>query len=495
MIYDHVVIGAGISGMTAALTLSKNGFRVALVEGSKKIGPILRGFYRDGVYFDTGFHYTGGLQNGAILNTFFRYLGIDSHVVKKPFRENGFDVFRCPRSGFEFSFPYGFERIEARLCDVFPDENEAVSTYLSTISRNCESRPYLNLDAEIVPFQAMKSIHGQSLQTFLDHLTENRLLKQVLSTHCFLHGVPPFEAPLQNHSAIVGPYYRSVHGLEGGGRSLVKAMGAALKKAGTDVFCGHRVTEIQFSDPGELESVRLDNGRSLSCRACISTIHPKSLLDLVPEALLRPVYRKRIQHLEETPSAHILFGVCDEPLELLSGRNLFLLPDPTAAGLGEDEPFARRPVFISALNYNGSGKSHSFIAICPARIEQLDPWKASKSGSRSPDYTRFKQDIGVELQHLIETGCPELKGKVTYVDHSTPLTIRDFTNTPFGSMYGVKHKIDQYNPMPVTRLHNLFLAGQAVVAPGVLGGMISGFLVCGNILGHERLREEFRKWK
>jgi all-trans-retinol 13,14-reductase len=34
MKYDYVIIGAGVSGMTAALILAKNGFDVALVEKS-----------------------------------------------------------------------------------------------------------------------------------------------------------------------------------------------------------------------------------------------------------------------------------------------------------------------------------------------------------------------------------------------------------------------------------------------------------------------------
>jgi all-trans-retinol 13,14-reductase len=45
----------------------------------------------------------------------------------------------------------------------------------------------------------------------------------------------------------------------------------------------------------------------------------------------------------------------------------------------------------------------------------------------------------------------------------------------------------------VTRLGNLYLAGQSIVAPGVLGAMISGFVACGSFLGHDRLRSELKK--
>jgi all-trans-retinol 13,14-reductase len=68
-------------------------------------------------------------------------------------------------------------------------------------------------------------------------------------------------------------------------------------------------------------------------------------------------------------------------------------------------------------------------------------------------------------------------------------------NNPFGSIYGVKHKIGQFNPMPVTKSKTLYLAGQAVVAPGIMGAVISAFLVCGFIIGHEQLLTQLQQFK
>jgi all-trans-retinol 13,14-reductase len=49
------------------------------------------------------------------------------------------------------------------------------------------------------------------------------------------------------------------------------------------------------------------------------------------------------------------------------------------------------------------------------------------------------------------------------------------------------------NPIPLTKIPNLYLAGQAVTAPGILGTMMSAFLACGYIVGHETLRKELRQ--
>ena len=107
MKYDYVIIGGGVSGMTTAIILAKNSFNVALVEKSKKTAPLIRGFTRKGVYFDTGFHHTGGLGDGEILDTLFHYLGLADRLEKIPFDPDGFDLLLCRDTGFEFRFPYG----------------------------------------------------------------------------------------------------------------------------------------------------------------------------------------------------------------------------------------------------------------------------------------------------------------------------------------------------------------------------------------------------
>ncbi|MEW5908461.1 MAG: NAD(P)/FAD-dependent oxidoreductase [Thermodesulfobacteriota bacterium] len=491
MIYDYAVIGAGAAGMTSALVLAKHGRSVALIESSGQIGPLLRGFKRKGVFFDTGFHYTGGLGDGEILDIFFRYLGLSNHLQKEPFDPNGFDLFRFPNIDFEFLFPYGYDRIEQRLCDAFPEETSAVSNYLQNIMESCRGRPYLNLNADMGSLQGMKAVHGTTLQEHLDNLSTNSLLNRILSTHCFLHGATPTETSFINHAAIVGPYYQSVNGVQGGGRSIVDAFHTELTGLGVDLFCGHPVIRISPASDGSLKQLHADNDQTIFCRSCICTIHPITMLQLIPPSVFRPGYVNRINGLEETLSAYILYGISRNPISSLANRNIFLYPKSDIPGFHQDMPIAERPVFMSGMKTNGDGRNgYGFIAICPANFRETVRWKDSHTGRRPAEYDEFKTQVAADLKTHAENICPELKGQITFMELSTPLTLRDFSQTPFGSMYGVKHRVGQYNPMPVTRLKGLYLAGQAVVAPGLLGAVISGLLACGNILGHDFLRKE-----
>ena len=84
---------------------------------------------------------------------------------------------------------------------------------------------------------------------------------------------------------------------------------------------------------------------------------------------------------------------------------------------------------------------------------------------------------------------PELKSKIILSESSTPLTNRDYTNSPNGSIYGIKHSMDQMKA-PIrarTKLNNFFYTGQSLIFPGIVGVTITSFVTCSDILGQQHL--------
>ena len=492
MKYDFIVIGAGVSGLTSAITLARNGNQVALLEKANCTAPLLRGFTRRGVHFDTGFHYTGGLGAGEPLDIFLRYLGVADRVTSFPFDAEAFDLFRCEDPGFEFRVPTGYARLEESLCTAFPGEVAAIRSYLSQVRFTCAELPYLNLELEIGPNSALKRILGVSLRETLDALTGNELLKSLLSMHCLLYGVSSNEVSFSQHAAIVGNYYQSVSGIRGGGLSLARAFDDQLAELGVEVFCSSTVTGIEVAAGGAISGVRLAGGASLSCHAAIATVHPRMLLNLAPEGTFRQVYRKRLNSLEETVSAFLCFALSEHPIPSLSGANRFLLPDAGCIHELGRRPIGEGPIYLSGAYREGALEPEGFIGISPALFSETSAWESSRFGKRPEEYRRFKGEALVRMQSQIERAYPDLAGNIRSIEGSTPLTIREFCSTPLGGLYGVKHMVGQYNPLPTTRIPGLFLAGQAVVAPGVMGAVLSGFLACGTILGHDVMRKELK---
>jgi all-trans-retinol 13,14-reductase len=491
MNYEYVVIGGGISGMTTALILAKHGCRVALVERSGKIAPTVRGFTRSGLFFDTGFHYSGGLEPGGPLDIFFRYLGLSDNIETYLFKKDGFDSLRCLDPRFEFPYPYGYDKLKESFHRAFPGDKKAVDEYFRTVKKIYSSLPYVDLDARGEPV-SFSAVTGPSLQEFLDGLTDNGLLKCVLSMHCFLYGVSPGEIPFANHACIAGSFYESVSGITGGGQSLANAFEASLEKIGVNVYCGQAAEKILVSGDGIVCGILLKDGSTLNCSGCVSTIHPHQLLEMVPDHLFRPAYVNRLKGLEDTSSACILFATCSTPVKDLQGSNLFIFPRPDFSFFNTDLAVEERPLYITAARSNGGPEKNGFIAICPMSNTMTQRWSDSTTGKRPAEYELFKQEMTEKVRCFIEASCPDIAGRIIDMECATPLTLRDYTNSPYGSIYGVKHRVGQYNPMPVTRLKGLYLAGQATTAPGIIGAIMSGFIACENIFGRNHLQEELK---
>ncbi|MBI9095663.1 MAG: NAD(P)-binding protein [Sphaerochaeta sp.] len=50
--YEYIIVGLGLSGLTAAAHLSKAGFSVLVLEKTPTCGGLLNSFSRDGYVFD-----------------------------------------------------------------------------------------------------------------------------------------------------------------------------------------------------------------------------------------------------------------------------------------------------------------------------------------------------------------------------------------------------------------------------------------------------------
>ncbi len=80
-IYDAIIVGGGIAGMTSAAYIAKHGAKVLLLEKNEKVGGLINSFWRDGFLFDGGVR---ALESAGIILPMLRELGIEIERVKSP---------------------------------------------------------------------------------------------------------------------------------------------------------------------------------------------------------------------------------------------------------------------------------------------------------------------------------------------------------------------------------------------------------------------------
>lgn len=488
MAYDSIIIGSGLSGLTCALLLARSGKRVLVLEQHGQPAPVVRGFRRAGIYFDSGFHYVGGLGDGGAFQPLFKHLGLADRLTLSEYNPEGFDRLKVTSSGESLSLPVGFDQIKAKLIRKFPSLKVEIEDYLNVIEKKWCCYPYLDLDVDISDF-GMESVHGESLKQRLEVFSAAPELQSLLSMHALLYGVDPSEASATHNAQVSGSYYHSVHGIKGGGKALVDAYLELLNDVGVAVRCQAEVESL-LTTSGQVSGVRLAGGEEISATEVIATQNPTLLPQIVPAGVLRPAYLKRIKNLRQTMSAYVLFGRTSQPLEILDRCNLFIQPQAGVFTSGAKLPLEQRSCYLTSAGQDTSGHSNGIIGIVPAEYDEVVEYSAGKN-DRCSGYAEKKDQLAKKIKKILVQGCPEL-ADLEILDLATPLTLRDYSLAPEGAIYGVGHFVGQYNPHPVTRLPGLFLSGQAIAAPGLLGAVVAAYITCGSIIGHELLRGEIK---
>jgi phytoene dehydrogenase-like protein len=486
--YDHIVVGSGASGLTMALLLAMNGNSVLMLEKSPFIGGSLARFSRRGIPFDTGFHFTGGFQRGGILADILSLLGIRDAIepifLTGP-SENSF-VFESHEKTFEH--PNGIAAIKKQFKDYFPGETSAIDRYFQKVQSVCDRTPSLNIRENIIAPPNLEEDY-LSLDGVLKDLTPDPLLRGLLSGYAMCYGVRPDEISFANHSRMVLNFYESIAFVKDGGDAFVRAFQHKLEKLDVEIRTGTHIVELADIRENRVGRFILSTGEEVAADTCVLTIHPKEILKILPEKHFSRAFAGRVSSFEASAGFFSLFATirpgCSDPHPDAAIVSLF--PDADVNNL-MDPSYTGTPalVVIKSPDRTATGSGQGICILEPAFAGQVAPWQDSRRGARPEGYLAYKQArIEAIKSHLFST-FPEYRECLDIIDAGSMLTFRDYLNSPDGSAYGVKQKMQQFNLVGKLPLHNLFAAGQSAVLPGVIGAMMSSLIVGRAVVGRDQ---------
>ena len=233
---------------------------------------------------------------------------------------------------------------------------------------------------------------------------------------------------------------------------------------GGTLLCGDPVRSILGSAKG-VEGVGLASGRILHSARIVAAIHPKTLLPMLPEGAVTPRYARRIAGLEDTDGLFVANVAVDAKAHTALPHNIYRLYTDRDGTL-------RDGVFYQLLS--GRADRNLLMIIAKSPFSEWQPWEGSTTGSRGAAYSDEKTRRAYRL--VREAG--EIFGHIAgaeVLDAYTPLTLRDWVNSPQGSPYGIMRSAKQLHA--TTFLHHLnlrglFFAGQNALSPGALGTLL-----------------------
>ncbi len=471
--------------MTLALLLGVHGLKVLLLEKGPHIGGSLRRFCKEGVPFDTGFHFTGGFYKNGVLLDMLNVLGIRDYIQPVFLKDAEANRLVFEKEGMVFDMPTGIARLARRLNELFPAEASAIKQYFDLVKKVCSNTTAMDLRCiSLSPDPTEEDFI--TLEDALSRMTDNQLLKGFFSSYCMCYGVRPAEVSFANHARVAFGLYESVARVKNGGDAFIRAFTEKSRDLDIEIKCNAHIVECLHIQDDRVGAFLLDTQEEVSADLCVFTIHPKEILNTLPQKRLSKAFIERVQGFEPSVGFFSVFATVDERsdgdafeptiLSLLPSSDLNQLLDPGYTGT---------PALVILRNHEThNGQSHRVInAFEPSFPQALDRWKDSRVGHRPKEYREYKESRVNDITERITRVYPRYRDSLKVVDAASTLTFRDYLHSPDGSAYGIKQKIGQFNLFGKLPLSNLYVAGQSAVLPGIVGAMLSSFIVARSLIG------------
>ena len=483
-----VVIGAGLGGLSAAISLASEGFTVQLLEKNDKVGGKLNIMTQDGFTFDLG---PSILTMPHIFEALFSrvgknmadYVGIEKVEPHwRNFFEDGSVIDLCADT----------ENQRRELDKLGPDtfaEFERFMAYSRKLGSETEAGYFAKgLDTfwELLKFYGpLRSLNFdvfRNMDQGVRRFISNPKLVDILNYFIKYVGSSPYDSPaLMN----LMPYIQYEYGLwyvKGGMYGMAQAMEKLALELGVSIRLNTEVVEIRHQDT-IASAVVLQDGEALAADIVVSNME---VIPAMQKLLHSPANElKKMQRFEPSCSGLVLHLGVDKIYPQLAHHNFFYSDHPREHfdAVFKSHRLSDDPtIYLVApckTDPSQAPKGCEIIKILP-HIPHIDPDKPLTAD----DYRALRERVLVKLERM---GLTDLRQHIVTEEYWTPLDIEAKYYSNQGSIYGVV--ADRWKnlgfkaPQRSSQFSNLYFVGGSV-NPG--GGMpmvtLSGQLVRDKIL-------------
>lgn len=484
-----VVIGGGLGGMSAAISLAQRGYAVSLYEKNEHLGGKLNRLEQDGFGFDLG---------PSILTM--------PHIFERLFAGSGkrmseyVPIVRLAREWRSF-FPDGtvvdlygdLERMKRENLYLSQDDMKEYESFLQyakglyDMTEKGYFKQGLDTTSQVIKHHGIvSSLKGfdlfSTMYEAIDKRISNPYLRDMLSYFIKYVGSSPYDAPAVLNMMIYMQHAQGCWYVPGGMHRLAEGLRVLAIEAGVKLYTGVAVTNV-LTNGKELASAVLSDGSIVEADYFISNMEVIPFYEKMVETEKKEIERLG-RKFEPSSSGLVLHLGVKKSYPQLNHHNFFF-----SANLKEqmDKVFQRHELpddpTIYLVNTNKTDPSqaptgHENLKILPhiPHIQDV-PFTAS-------DYLQLEDRVLAKLERM---GLEGLRDNIVTRDVWTPHDIERVYGSHRGSIYGTlsdkgknkgfKHKKHS------DRFNNLYFVG-GTVNPG--GGMpmvtLSGQQVCKAIL-------------
>ncbi len=476
---DVSIIGAGISGLVAAAMLSKEGYKVAVLERDIHPGGCAANFNHNGFNFAVGATVAMGLEPGGLVRSIYEKLDLEARYVNvnPAIRVHLKD--RIAR--VQTSKEAWFNELKA----VFPGQDRAKEKFWQETSEIAKTMYAVSKKFPVMPFRHLDDLLDTAKAAHPNLIKLLPRLRQTVASRLEHYGIDDevhnsfvdgqlLDAMQTDASACVatsGAFALDIYryGCQykiGGLASIAEDLAAYVVAQGGSVNYAHKVKAIHAQ--GNIKTVETNQGE-FDSHVVISSAPLSNTAQLLTETESKLVDRAEAQ--AEMWGAFTMYLGIDErilpddaqPYEQVTNLNVH---DDTGNLLISTSP-----------SWDQSRAPQGKRAITVSTHVNAKKWMqlASERGA----YAEAKRVMEEQLLEQIERVFPKIKQGIEVQLSGSPRTFKRFTLRDGGTVGGFPQTLAAANfkaPSHRTDVAGLFLAGDTIFpGQGVLGTSVSGY--------------------
>ncbi|MGG6237297.1 phytoene desaturase family protein [Nodosilinea sp. AN01ver1] len=499
--FDYVVLGAGLGGLSTAACLTRQGYRVAVLEKHYLPGGCCHTFDYGDYRFCADVHYISQCGPGQAIDQFLHY--IDREVTFNPLDPDCIDRVITPV--VDFAIPLGWETFRHRLLNQFPEAAGPINRYCDEIKRLHREMHDLNQEIrwydqrwhdwlKLPKYLNLFSKRSWTLQDLYNQVGMPLQLQALLAGQSGDYALPPEEIALITHTALVWDYAEGAYYPKHHFKGFVDTIVDAIVEGGGTVHYMAPVEHIEVRD-GQVQWVTAGGTDYAATHHYISDLDPKLTVELMHGAELSSAERQRLTGYEYSASAFNIYLGLDERFDPanygIGNGNIWYYPtgDLNQEYRRQLQGNLEHPwIFLSCPTLKSSAPGMApaghhvleIATVCPyepfKQLHDTDP-KAYKAKKRE-----VYQTVMASVRDLI----PDVDRYARMKVYGTPTTSEHYLGQPQGNIYGAKLVPRQVGLNRLgyqTELPNLFLVGASAGYPSVPGVISNGMDVVELITG------------
>lgn len=471
-----IIIGAGISGLSAGCYAAMNGYKVRIIEKHTLPGGLCTSWKRKGYLIDDSCHSLVGSGPASPYNQIWRELGA---LQGRRIVDYEYFASMSALDGREFRLYTDIDRLERHMKELSPIDAGTTEDFCRYVRRFANFQVPVGKPVELMGFlDGMKMMLGflpfiklfgelgsLTMDSFSTRFKDPLLRDGIRNAN---YGAPgtlfSIVMPLAWMSQKDGGYPI------GGSLALAKAIEARFTGLGGTVRYDSRVTKVLERD-GKVKGVRLEDGTEMESEYVIAACDMKStLMSMLDGSRIDPVHKELLE----------LNSLTGPITQVAVGANLDLSSSPA----GQLEVFQLpKPISISGRSYEWFNvKNYAFDPDMAPRGKSvllsmfICDWSYWEKLKGNPmEYEAEKKRTAEACIGALEIRYPGIRTKVEMIDVATPLTYERYTGNWKGTHMTWQlneefQRRHRFIPKTVPGLDGLYLSSMWTNPPGGLPG-------------------------